>query len=392
MAIVEKLRTQDKAELIDLIDLVFSQAHCPHDFEKLLPKLYGPGIDTMEHHYAVRENGKLVASILCYPYEVNVGGVKLRAAGIGNVAVHRDARSKGYMKDIMAALLQDLQNNGTDFSWLGGQRQRYQYFGYDLCSRIFLFEVNATNLRHLRGRGYEPAFSFLPFDQASEEQKLAAFALHNVQPVRAERDFEQFEVILKSWDSTPYLVMQNEDAVGYLAAAPAGETGKEMSITECVLAPVFDLGEAVFSFLKVFGLDSVTIGVSENKPERIRQLSAVCEGYRCEYTGNYRIFRFGRVLNAYLTAKADRERLAEGSICIAIGSAASKEILTISVHNGIVKVENGGEPQLSVTNLQGNSFFFGMGGPALACEEAAEYPFLQNWFPLQFGISHQDGV
>ena len=32
-------RPQDRDEIVDFCDLVFSKAHCPHDFTTLLPKL-----------------------------------------------------------------------------------------------------------------------------------------------------------------------------------------------------------------------------------------------------------------------------------------------------------------------------------------------------------------
>lgn len=389
MAMVEKLTAKDRDELIDLIDLVFSQAHCPHDFEQLLPKLYGPQADTMKYHYGVRENGKLVAAVLSYPYEIDVNGKLLKMAGIGSVSAHRNTRGKGYMKAIMNTVVKDLQEDGTDLSWLGGQRQRYQYFGYDLCSRDYEFEVSKTNLRHIRGKDYQPAYHFIPFGEGTEGQKLAAFALHNIQLVHAVRDFDEFEEILKSWNQKAYLVFQGEDMVGYLAAGEDLKNGERcMNVSECVLAPAGEIQEAVFSLIKHFHLDLVTVTVSENQPEYLRQLGRICEGYHCEFSGNYRIFHIRKVVEAFLKAKAERQKLMDGSFCVQAG----EEVFTITVENGAVTVEAGGTPEISMSAMESNHFFFGMGTPEFCREEAVEYPFLQNWFPLQFGISHQDGV
>ena len=101
MTMVEKLSLQDKQDLIDLIDLVFSQAHCPHNFKELIPKLYGESVNTMPYHYAVRENGKLMAAVLRYPISFQIGDNILKTAGIGSVCSHMLARQKGHMKEIM---------------------------------------------------------------------------------------------------------------------------------------------------------------------------------------------------------------------------------------------------------------------------------------------------
>ena len=49
-------RPEEEPQILDLIDLVFSQGSRPHDFRKLLPKVYAhPGFAGF-HAVAVREN------------------------------------------------------------------------------------------------------------------------------------------------------------------------------------------------------------------------------------------------------------------------------------------------------------------------------------------------
>ena len=97
-------RPEERNEIVDFCDLVFSKAHCPHDFTTLLPKLYGEGGDGAAHHFVVREEGKLAATVLVYPVPMRIGNRELLTLGVGSVSTRPGARGKGYMRLIMDAV------------------------------------------------------------------------------------------------------------------------------------------------------------------------------------------------------------------------------------------------------------------------------------------------
>ena len=72
-----KAKTEDSEELIDFINMVFSHNERPHDFKRLLPKLYGEGRDTSDCHYIVKENGKIKAAVGVFPTNIHVETVVL---------------------------------------------------------------------------------------------------------------------------------------------------------------------------------------------------------------------------------------------------------------------------------------------------------------------------
>ena len=51
-------RSQDQEEIIDFINMVFSQNSVPHDFKTLLPKLYGDDADTGCCHFLAKGRGR----------------------------------------------------------------------------------------------------------------------------------------------------------------------------------------------------------------------------------------------------------------------------------------------------------------------------------------------
>ena len=125
-----KAHPEEHDACIDLVNYVFNHDHCPHDFEKMIPRVYGPGKNAAElHRVAVDGTGRLWAAIACLPESLTVCGHELRAGFIGSVSVHPRARGEGFMKRLMADWDEELRES-CDLAVLSGQRQRYEYFGY----------------------------------------------------------------------------------------------------------------------------------------------------------------------------------------------------------------------------------------------------------------------
>lgn len=389
MAVVEKLQKKDREDLIDFINLVFSQAHCPHNFEKLLPKLYGEAVDTMPYHYAIRENGKLMSAIISYPYEMQVGDEILKMNGIGSVSAHLRSRGKGYMKQIMTCAGEDMLADGTDLSWLSGLRQRYAYFGYEICGTEYQFQLTNTNLRHIKGKDYQPEYSFCNFSQTGASQIDAekfqqAYRFYCAQPVHALRSERDFEAVLRSWNAEPCLIEKDQTTVGYLVW-----NASDCELLELVLSAEADPADVSFSWLKSRSINKLKIAVPTWNQTMIRSFCKVAEAVECLYTGNYKIYHFEKVLRAFLKLKATTTPLLDGKITVDIEG----ESLQISVKDGIPSVcAYDGVAELSFSRLEAHLFFFGMQSPHLLFPEAEAYPFLQSWFPLSFGFSHLDAV
>ena len=59
MSEYRKAKPEEREACIEFADYVFSKAHCPHDFETLIPRVYGEGVDSASmHRIAVDERGK----------------------------------------------------------------------------------------------------------------------------------------------------------------------------------------------------------------------------------------------------------------------------------------------------------------------------------------------
>ena len=102
--------------------------------------------------------------------------------------------SKGYMKKLMAMTNDYARDNGFDLLALGGQRQRYEYYGYEPGGAMHALTITATNCRHALKDGEADAVSFAPFE-SQRAQMDALFSIYESGVVAGARPREDFEQI-----------------------------------------------------------------------------------------------------------------------------------------------------------------------------------------------------
>jgi predicted N-acetyltransferase YhbS len=144
---VIRLSAGDYEPCTAFLDRVFAE-HRPHDFKALLPTIYRPTDAHMRHNLAVKRHGDLVAVVGLFPMTLHLGGTPLRVAGIGGVSVDPAYRGDGLMRLLMDEAMADIRAN-YDLGWLGGQRQRYGYFGFERCGAELTFTVDLRSIKHL---------------------------------------------------------------------------------------------------------------------------------------------------------------------------------------------------------------------------------------------------
>ena len=132
MAVYRFARPEEEEAILDLIDLVFSKTGSSIDFASLVPKVYGRA-GFSAYHAVAEQAGRLVGTVAMLPVTVHMGDTALRGGYIGSVAVHSKYRGQGHMRALMDLLIAEAKSRGYDFLALGGQRQRYGYWGFEVC-------------------------------------------------------------------------------------------------------------------------------------------------------------------------------------------------------------------------------------------------------------------
>lgn len=369
-------KKEEFEDIIDFANYIFSQNVRPHDFKSLLPKLYADGKNSSEYHYLAKENGKIRAMVCAQPLEHLTPGAVLKAACIGMVSVHPYERGKGYMKELMHLAIEDLKAAGCAYLFLGGQRQRYEYFGFERAGLQLDFTVTAANIRHcfkdidLKGTELVPL---------TEETMLdKAYACYETQPYRMKRSREDFHSILCSWESIPYAILQQERFGGYVVIRSDG-TVTELLLTETELYPyvlkaLFSSGER----------ESRNFLFSPAEKEKTDFFLKIAETWRLSLCENCMIVDWAAVLEAFLCQKAEYERLPEGEVILGIDAAALK--ITVNGNKPFV-CETSEEVDLAMSALEATALCFSGAGEYLLNKYTSmltdeKYTCVYRWFPL----------
>ncbi|MGN1345999.1 MAG: GNAT family N-acetyltransferase, partial [Eubacteriales bacterium] len=347
------------------------------DFKKLLPKLYNPECDPCHANYVVTENGRLKAAIGAFDSVLSVGGEELCCRGIGNVAVHPYARSKGYMIDCMNMALSDMVRDGVDFSILGGQRQRYGYFGFDAIGPEYHASINATNLRHV--------FRNVPFteleilDVTADDADLLdqMYALHNTRPEHTVRPREKFFDIARSWCTTVHAVRKDGAFIGYFVGG----------LKELTLADPADFNDVVRNYVRSYG--SVDMSIPAWDTVTLEAAMKICEHTELGTCDMFNIFNYEKVVGALLRLKTTVEELADGVLTLYIHGYAGDCRLRLTVKGNAASVEPCDGPcDLELSHMEAMQLFCGLHSPYTRRLS----PAIRSWFPLPLYVESADHV
>ena len=364
-------------DLMDFLNYVFGFDGDDRDFIKLLPKCYDPSCDPCHANYVVTEDGKLKAAVGAYDSELSVNGEILKCRGIGNVAVHPRSRSKGYMKDCMGMALRDMIADGVDYSALGGQRQRYQHFGYERAGEEYAISVDRGNTR----RAFEgvplPEYELRDVNAADTELIGKMQALHAARPMRSLRSPEKFFDISRSWRTSVTAVLKEGEFRGYFVG----------DLQELSLLDPSELPDVVRNYVKQRG--DVTVRVPGWETATVAAITAFGNAPSLHMCEMINIFNYPHMIETLLRFKASRTELGDGVLSLFIHGFAGDVKVRVAVEKNAVTVEKtAAECDLELGHLEAISFLLGLFSPY---REALK-PAVRTWFPLPFYMENADHV
>ena len=358
-------------EILDFINFVFSQAHCPHDFKKLLPKVYGhdapAGMEEIQ--YLARSNGKIIACAADLPQTLVFGEHKLLGGFVGNVSVHPYMRGQGHMKKIMTDLIADAEKQNMDLLVLGGQRQRYGYFGFENAGIQLRFRVEAANVRHVLAKVNCSAIEIREFYEGDVFWSQKVWLS---KPVHSLRRTENYLSVLRSWQAFPLYIAKNGKQIGYLA-------GSELLLEDESLLP-----EVVKALMQRPGVDQMIFRAGPHEKERISFFRTLAQETTVAPVEMIRVLSWPNVLTALMEMRADK--LEDGVRTLDIEGDG---IFRITAQGGKVRVDTLTEAPadaLKLSHLEAERAFF-------AIEDAYLNPvgLPLTWRQLPFYMSEQDG-
>ncbi len=226
---IVRLTAKDYGQWLTLINGVFTRKNNrPMDFEKEIPKMCVADDAHMGKHLAVVEDGKLCSVVGIYPFCVSVCGRELLFATVGNMATLPEYEGRGYMSALYTRASEELKALGVIAARLGGNRQRYNRFGYESCGSHYCFTLN-DSCRRVGMAKDAPVLRFQPVSPTDEKVLSCIDRLHSDRPMhvlrRKEDGLPGLYKTLTIWKNVPMLALgEDGSGVGFFVVSPDGRT------------------------------------------------------------------------------------------------------------------------------------------------------------------------
>lgn len=366
-----------RADVIDFINYVFSQAAVPHDFKTLIPKVYADGRGYDEIHAIVLEDQRVRGVVGQYPVHVTYAGEKLNIGYIGSVSTYKYTRGSGYMKKMMAMQAERAREIGIDVMLLGGQRQRYEYYGFSPCGDMYTYRIGEANIRHGLKNINAAGVNWKRFADASKAEIDAAYEIYLTQPITGARPREDFDICMRSWYMEPYVILDGQTVVGYLNASGKDSFG-ELVLTDSSFAPKF-----IKAWCNVYGQNKLSVSVPGYDSKLNRAIAWFAEGYSRSNCTHACIVNLKNVLKACLALKKETDKLSDGKVVLQMNDDTP---VCAKVENGEISVyETDETPDASLDQLSLQQLIF-----ASNRFMAPDIELPVDWFPLPIFLYNAD--
>jgi len=384
---IEHLTAADFDQCITFLTYAFGDSM---RFDQVLPAIYRPTDQAMHWNLAIRREGNLAAIVGVFPITWQVGDHTLKMAGIGGVCVDPKLRGQGLMNKLMDRALEWIREQDYQLSYLGGQRQRYRYWGWETCGRSIGLELSPRNTKHEPVSPTAPIITFKPLENEAD----ALLDMYNTKPVRCIRPQQLFTNYLGYRGIQPQVAINEQgDPVGYAVV-----DADQKDILEMGYAHV-DTGLQIFRQLVEqhqaemrLRLDGPTDLAFVHAMERIVEVTTL--SHAC----NWQIFDWPNVVHALLEYQAKTISLPEGSIVLAIEGADQPFRLTVSGSTGSCQPTNDpppdppDPPDLTLDASTMMRLLFGPTPPHMVMPLSGKTEILKSWCPLPLGIPRLDWV
>lgn len=368
-----RIDASEKNWMISFGDFCFDFYGPQTGFSYIMPKLYGPEVDTTENHFVVKDDDCYVGMAGIFPSKYHVFTDTLNYAGIGTVCVHPKYRNHGCMTYMLNEINKQLKEQQYDFAFLGGSATRYAHFGFYPCVE--------SNIYKWKLRKCDKNYYFKVVQKKDVTDILKCNKLYTKKKIRCERTSDRFFDIATTWKNTLYSCYENDEWIGYLVYS-----SKHQAITEIELSDISRIDTILSTFLSYVNQDTINIELSLYD-EKNRILEKIADFVSHRTVELFQILSYQRVLEVLLKGK--KKELLDGNLTLKVEDETP---LTCIIANGQVTVIEDADTKIDVylTKKEAHLLFFG------------DYPYdkmpkrvqelCKNWFPLPLFIPSSDQV
>ena len=208
-------RPGEFAEAMRFTDMVFRPGQKGRlILQRQYPHAYRDTPEYARRLLLVRDEGEIVGSLAIHPLTIRVEGARLVTGGIGIVGTHPRRRGEGIMSAMLEDAVRRMERSGYALSVLGGDRQRYGWFGWEDGGTRNTFELT-TRLLGVPSPA-EATLRLQRFDPTSEALCRRLRRLASSRPYWVERPLKEMAPLFSRRDRETW-VCQVGRRIAYVA-------------------------------------------------------------------------------------------------------------------------------------------------------------------------------
>ncbi|MBN1875399.1 MAG: GNAT family N-acetyltransferase [Anaerolineae bacterium] len=372
---IRTVRVEEFEDFVDFIDRGFGE--WKGFFPSIHPHLYQPTPEACSWGYVIEENGKLVAHVGLYPLETVTAGVSLYIGGIGGVTTAPEARGKGYMSQLLYHVIGEMRAQNMPLSWLGGDRQRYGQFGWELAGRVYTLSFSTRALERTGNVTPVDLKPALPGVALTTVARFQDYPLCHTHRPHLEQQIHKME--MRYWIAEDgYIIVKMNNMFEGEIIELVSASGNEMGMIQALL-------EWTHS-------DRIVWKLSAWDTERLARLMPYTSFWDAFHNWMYRINDLTQLLLAARTFLAPRAAvLQDFAIAIGIQEHDRVPVTTLAVQNGTLEIAAGQhtDTYIQLSPLEAARLF--LGGPATPVHTTLPGG-LMALLPIPVYVSEMDSV
>ncbi len=155
----------------------------------------------LEDILVIEEDGRVVSHVSVFPFQISVRGSQLKVGEVGGVATDENYRRRGFASSLLKYSVEKMAREGYDLSSLGGYRDRYGRWGWELAGEEWVYTVDKRSIQAVKETTGVEFWQY-----AGDRSDLTKIAeLHDGEPVRTLRSWQMYQLL---FNNLPKVTMQ----------------------------------------------------------------------------------------------------------------------------------------------------------------------------------------
>jgi len=368
---------EDFDALIQLMDECFPRdkelggmlPRWPHCFRK----------DKIRNSLIIKDGTRVVSHVGCIDQTGTLGQGEIRVAGISGVGTKPEYRKRGLMTKILLYTEDFLKAQGYAMSDLGGNRQRYGRFGWEVGGRAWQFSITARSL----GSEERPTGFEVSKYTANPDEVHSTLLLNRRQRTGVKRDRNLHAILLGRLGKEVLLARRDGVVEAYAVIdrqekwAHIGEFAGDADGVHSILLHLVDS----------LGVETEAVPAPWSHPvnERLRALSS---GWQVSCLRNIKIIDLMATLKAFSRqiSKRCRDLGLKTARTLTLGIEGEPRAVKVgfSPRKTSVGPTKAGKDAIILSRTEMVQFLFGPGSPGGVADLPPKASFLDALLPLDF--------